>query len=125
MCAMQQLERAVDWYDIVCQQIDVLREDARKYADKDEVVPPDWFFDKVKDEIQNLRQLANYPTIPVPDVWLAPEGQIGLTWDGDAGEKSFDLIFGLQKVTARLTVAFKQQIVETKDVPATLAQLAA
>lgn len=118
-----QLERGVDWYDMVCQQLEVLRLNARKYADKDEVVPPDWFFEKVKTEIQDLRQLADFPNLPEVDVWLGPEGEIGLTWE--RAERSFDLIFGPKKITARLTIDLKQQLIDKKDVPSELAKFAA
>ena len=123
MCAMQQLERALDWYDLVCQQLDLLRADAHKYADEGDVIPPDGMFEYVKKQIQDIRQLADFPAIPVPDVWLGPEGQIGLTWQ--LGERKIELIFGEQKFTARLTDDLNQQLIDKKDVPLMLAQLAA
>lgn len=124
MCAVRtQAERAVNWYDMVCQQLEVLRLSVRKHADKDEVVPPDWMFEKVKTEIQNLRQLADFPNLPEVDVWLGPEGEIGLTWE--KGDSSFDLIFGPDKITARLTIELKQRVIDKKDVPSELAKFAA
>ena len=113
----------LDWYEEFCQRLEALRVNAPKYADKDEVIPPDWAFLKVRNEVQNIRQLAGFPTVPVPDVWLGPEGDIGLTWD--AGERSFDLIFGWGRFTARLSDDSKQELIEQKDVPLILAQLAA
>ena len=112
-----------DWYEDFCQRLESLRLNAAKYADKEEVVPPDWAFIKVKNEIQNMRQLAGFPSLPVPDVWLGPEGDIGLTWE--AGERTLDLIFGWGQFTARLTDNLRQQLIDQKDVPNVLAELAA
>lgn len=120
---MQQIQRATDWYDLVCQQLDLLRADAHKYADEDDVIPSDGMFDFVKQQMQDIRQLADFPAIPVPDVWLGPDGQIGLTWE--MGKRKVELIFSAKKLTARLTDDLQQQLIDKKDVPLMLAQLAA
>ncbi len=116
-------EPSLDWYEEFCQRLESLRLNAPKYADKDEVIPPDWAFIKVRNEIQNIRRLAGFPSVPVPDVWLGPDGDIGLTWD--VGERTLDLIFGWGQFTARFSNESKQQLIEQKDVPSVLAQLAA
>jgi hypothetical protein len=123
MTAIQQLEIRTDWFEEICQRLDALRLNAHKYADKDEILPPDKLYDVVKDNIQNLRQLAGFPTLTTPDVWLGPGGEIGVTWD--AGDRSFDLVFGKRRLTARLTDGTQQQLVEPKDVPTVLTQFAA
>lgn len=123
MTAIQQLEIRTDWFEETCQRLDALRLNAHKYGDKDEILPPDRLYDLVKDNIQNLRQLAGFPALTTPDVWLGPGGEIGLTWD--AGERSFDLIFGTRRLTARLTEGTHQQLIEPKDVPPVLMQFAA
>lgn len=123
MTAIQQLEIRTEWFEEICQRLDALRLNAHKYADKDEILPPDKLYDVVKDNIQNLRQLAGFPTLTTPDVWLGPGGEIGVTWD--AGDRSFDLIFGKRRLTARLTDGTQQQLVEPKDVPTVLTQFAA
>lgn len=120
---MQQLQRGTDWYDLVCQQLDALREDARRYPEPDTIVPEDGFFELVKTRMQDFRRLAGNPAIPTPDVWLGPNGEIGLTWD--AGERSFELVFSPTQFTARLSVDLDQQLLDTQDVPLVLAQLAA
>lgn len=112
-----------DWYEEFCQRLEALRANAPRYADHDEVVPPDWAFAKVRNEIQNIRQLAGFPSVSVPDVWLGPEGYIGLTWE--RGERTLELIFGWGKFTARLSDNSKQQLIEPKDLPGVLAQFAA
>ncbi len=121
---LQKPEQATDWFDEICQQLDMLRIESQAKEPVDEIAPPDWLFDAVKDDFQKIRQLAGFPQIPVPDLWIGPEGDIGLTWDLDG--RSFDMIFGREKFTARLTtVDFKQQVIERKDVPRTLAKLVA
>ena len=120
---MQQLETKTDWFEEICQQLDILRLNARKYKDEDEIIPSDTLVEVVKDTIQNLRQLADFPSLKMPDVWLAPGGEIGVTWD--AGDKSFDLVFGEKRLTARLTDGTNQQLVANKDVPTVLTQFAA
>lgn len=120
---IQHKDAPTDWYEEFCQRLEVMRQNAHQYADKDEVVPPDWAFAKVRNEVQNIRKLAGFPPLSVPDVWLGPEGDIGLTWD--FGDRSLDLIFGWGKFTARLTDSSKQQLIEQNDVPKVLAQMAA
>ena len=112
-----------DWYDEVCQRLEYLRHNAGKYADPDEVIPEEQFFEDVKESVGQLRQQANFPSIPSPEVWLGPEGDIGLTWD--IGERSFDLIFGENRFLARLTTGLKQEVIEPSAVPSVLAKLAA
>lgn len=120
---IEKTEQATDWYDEICQQLDLLREDSKNHPSPEEIAPSDTLFAIVKNEFQIIRQLAGFPDIPAPDVWLGPEGDIGLTWDFD--DSSFDMIFGNERFVARLTVALKQQLIERKDVPCTLKKLVA
>ena len=110
-----------DWYEEVCQQLDALKRDSVEFTDENDVLPPGRLFEFVKEKLQDLRQLANFPCIRVPDVWLGPNGQIGLTWD--AQEHNFDLIFGTSKITARWRVGSNQTLIEPKDVLELLALL--
>jgi len=59
---------------------------------------------------------------PDEKLTLGPDGDISLTWD--VGERTLDLIFGWGQFTARLSNESKQQLIEEKDVPSVLAQLA-
>jgi hypothetical protein len=111
------------WFDEISQRLDTLRLSAHKYADEGEVLPPDNLYNVVKDTIQNLRQLADFPSLKTPDVWLGPGGEIGLTWDAD--DSSFDLLFSQKCLTARLTKGTEQRLVEHKDLPCVLTQFAA
>lgn len=120
---IEKQEQATDWYDEICQQLDLLRDESKMHTSQDEVIPSDALFDIVKHEFQIIRQLAEFPNIPAPDVWLGPEGDIGLTWDFK--DSSFDMIFGDTQFTARVTKALKQEIIERKDVPCTLKKLVA
>jgi hypothetical protein len=124
---MQQLEKAVDWYDAVCQRLEVLRLECLKDARSGQcgTVPPNGLFQHVKQQMQDLRRLAGFPAnLPVADVWLGPEGEIGLTWEFD-DDKSVDLIYGAKCFVIRFTDDLKQHKVEPKNLPRLLATLAA
>lgn len=110
----------LDWFEEFCQRLESLRQNAPQYADKDELLAADKLYDVVKDNIQNLRELAGFPTLTTPDVWLGPGGEIGVTWD--AGDRSFDLVFGKRRLTARLTEGTLQKLVEPKDIPTVVTQ---
>ena len=120
--AIKKMQIPTDWYEDTCQQLDHIQATAAKFADKDEIVPPNSLYSEVKDKLKDLKQLAGFPALLLPDVCLSPTGDICLTWD--AGEKSFDLIFG-SKLTARLTTGFNQTVLEPKDIPVVLRQFAA
>jgi hypothetical protein len=112
-----------DWYEEVCRQLDALKKDAVDYADEGDVLPHGELFDAVKQNLQQFRQLAGFPTLGTPDAWLGPDGQIGITWNTNA--RSFDLIFSKSRLTARLTVGLEQQLIDANMVPLALKQFAA
>lgn len=120
---IEKQEQATDWYDEICQKLDLLREESKAFRSPDEIAPSDALFEIAKNEFRIIRQLAGFPNIPVPDVWLGPEGDIGLTWDFD--DTSFDIIFGDEKFTARLTMELEQELIERRNVPCTLKKLVA
>jgi hypothetical protein len=126
---MRQLEKPVDWYDLVCQRIDALRDECAKGKVEDEcrILPPAYVFDMVKKDVEDLRRLADFPkNLPVADVWLGPEGQLGLTWEFE-DEKSIDLIYAPNKKVKiiRFTDDLEQHKVEPSQLPYLLAKLAA
>lgn len=124
MSAIQQLQRAIDWYDRICQQLNDLKIRAHKYQDEGEVLPSDNMFEFVKMQIEDIRRLADFPTIPPADVWLGPEGQIGITLEFD--NESIELIFSNEhSITARHINELEQTLIEKKDIPITLKRLAA
>ncbi len=124
MAVMDKVEKATDWYDLVCQELDELRDNAKKYPDQDVELPPDGKFEHVKEDMRRIRQLTGFPrNLPEPQVWLGPEGQIGITWD--FGQISIDLVYGSRRFFARLTQDLVQKQIEPSAVPKTLADLAA
>ncbi len=114
---IRQRKSHLDWYEELCQRLDALQKDGVEFADENDILPPAILFKQVKEIAKGFRRLA----LATPDVWFGPDGQIGLTWD--AGERSFDLIFGA-KFTAHLMVGLKQKSVKPQDVPSILAQFA-
>lgn len=122
---MQQLEKPVDWYDEVCQRLEMLHVECHKTKDCEDTPPPDFLFEVAKKTVENLRPLIGFTAnLPVADVWLGPEGEIGLTWDFD-DEKSVDLIFTVKSQAIIFTDNLKQLTVKPQDLPSLLAQLAA
>jgi hypothetical protein len=111
-----------DWYEEVCQRLDVLKKEAVEFADDGDVLPSTQLFELVKQAVQDLRRLTDFQMV-TPDVWLGPDGQIGLTWS--KGDRSLDLIYSESRLTTRLTVGDKQQTVEPGFVPLELKQFAA
>ena len=90
---MQQLKKTVDWYDEVCQRLEMLHVECHKTKDCEDEPPPDFLFEIAKKTVENLRPLIGFiANLPVADVWLGPEGEIGLTWEFD-DEKNVDFIF--------------------------------
>ena len=127
MAAMQQLAKPVDWYDLVCQRLDALREECAKgkLDDGCRAFPPSSVFDMAKKDVEDLRRLSGFPVnMPVADVWLGPEGQLGVTWEFE-DDRSIDLIFAPKKKVIRFTDDLKQHKVEPKELPYLLARLAA
>lgn len=120
---MKHPKTRLDWYEEVCQRLDVLKESMGKYRDEDEVLPPCGLFDFVKQTVSDLRRLADFPKLDTPDVWLGPDGEIGLTWE--SGNRSLELLFFDSNVLARLTVESDEHVLEPKTVPCELKKFAA
>lgn len=112
----------LDWYEEICQRLDALERDASGYADEGEVLPPSGLYEFAKQTVRDLRQLAGFPNLSTPDVWLGPDGQIGLTWE--AANRSLELIFSGQRVLARLTIDSNQTVLDSKVVPLELRKFA-
>ena len=112
------MENPKDWYEEVCHQLDALKCESLKYKDEDEILPPNALFERVKDDLQNLRQLADFPALSCPDVWFGPDGEIGITWESD--DRSLELLFFDTSLQARLTIDTSQQILDSKDISAEL-----
>lgn len=125
MAVIDRVEKGTDWYDLICQELDDLREDAKASADDDEQfeVPPDGKFEFVKKQLGQIREASGFAKIPAPFVWLGPEGQIGITWKFE--KSSIDLIYGVKKFIARKTTNSVQELIEPGDIPSILAKLAA
>jgi hypothetical protein len=121
-----------DWFEHFCRRLDSLRINARLYQDPDEEIPPDEFYEVVRESVRGYADQADSPQIPSPDVWLGPNAEIGLTWD--VGELSFDLIYSERQFLARLTTGLLttrslakesiQEEIEPNQIPSVLAKLA-
>jgi hypothetical protein len=119
---IEQQKTYPDWFEEVSQKLDVLRQEAIKFADDGDILPDDSFFEHVKQTVRDLRHLTNFQLV-TPDVWLGPDGQIGLTWT--SGTRNFDLIFTPDSLIARSSVDGHQQTVEPSLIPIELKQFAA
>ncbi|MFA7338211.1 MAG: hypothetical protein WC028_15600 [Candidatus Obscuribacterales bacterium] len=119
---IDQPETRLDWYEEICQRLDALNRGAYEYADEGEVLPPSGLYEFAKQTVSDLRQLAGFPNLSTPDVWLGPDGQIGLTWE--AGNRSLELIVSGKRVLARLTIDSKQTVLEPMIVPFELKKIA-
>jgi len=126
MGAMQQLEKPTDWYDLISQRLEILRLACESDAQGQMCgsVPPDDRFKKVQKYVEDMRSLAGFPkNLPAADVWLGPQGEIGLTWEfGD--QDSIDLVFA-DYLTIRHTHGLCQEMKLQQDLPPLLAKLAA
>jgi len=111
-------KQTVDWYDQVCQHLDILCNAVQNVQNEPEIPPPVTLFKLVKDDIQNIRRLSGFPTIETPGVWLGPDGQIGLTFENDTD--CLDLIFRSEKLVSRLTVGEMTTAIDKNDIPAAL-----
>jgi len=107
----------------MCQRLDTLKTSAPKYADKDDVLPSCGLYEVAKQTVQDLRRLAGFPNLSTPDVWLGPDGEIGLTWESAA--RSLELVFCDSGLIARLTIDTAESVLEPKVVPVELKKFAA
>jgi hypothetical protein len=126
MSTVKQIEREVEWYNEVCQRLEALRSECLKDAETEGcIVPPNCLFDHVKEHVQVLMELASFPPhMPVADVWLGPEGEIGLTWHFGE-DTTVDAIYGGPELVLRLTQDLKQSLIKQQELPCLLAKLAA
>lgn len=121
--AIEKPKTRIDWYEEICQRLDALKRSASEYADEGEVMPSCGLYDFAKQTVQDLRQLAGFPNLSTPDVWLGPDGQIGLTWE--SGDRMLELIFSDSRLLARFTIDSKEAVLEPKVVPLELNKFAA
>lgn len=125
MAVIDRVKKGTDWYDVVCQELDDLREELKTCAEDEDqpVAPPDGLFEHVKKDLENIRQVTGFAKgVPVPFVWLGPEGQIGLTWKFESA--SIDLVYG-RKFFARKTADNVQEVFDPRQIASVLASLAA
>lgn len=120
---MKQPKTRLDWYEELCRRLDALKQSAADYADEGEVLPACGVYEFAKKTMVDLRRLANFPNLNTPDVWLGPDGQIGITWE--SADSDLDLIFSESKVFARLTHNEVQKVLEPSAVPVELTKFAA
>jgi len=126
MAVKDRIEVETDWYDLICQELDDLREDVRTSAcDEDQpVAPHEDLFDFVKKDLEKIRQVTGFgKNVPDPLLWLGPEGQIGLTWKFKSKNASVDLVYG-RKFFARKTIDSIQEVFDPRQIASALASLA-
>lgn len=120
---IKHLKTRLDWYEEVCRRLDTLKQSAADYADEGDVLPACHLYEVAKKTIADLRQLADFPNLSTPDVWLGPDGEIGITWE--SGDRSLELMFFDSTIMARLTIESDQHVLEPKAVPVELKKFAA
>lgn len=113
----------LDWYEVVCQRLDVLKDNSVKHADAEDVLPPCELYEVVKSFIQDLRQVTGFAILQTPDVWLGPDGQIGLTWE--SGDNDLELIFSKTNLLARKTCPEGEVRLDKKSLPVELVKFVA
>ena len=114
--------RSADWFDLLSQALDDLRQDCSEISDKS-AVPSDAQFDEAKAVVERLRSLAGFPSLPEPNIWIGPNGELGLTWRFSCGT-AMELMFSHQ-LDARVYSETEQMRLQLSDVPRMLAKLAA
>lgn len=118
--ARQTLEKtSTDWFDLVKLQLDELREECLQTEDKSSV-PTDSKFESVKETIGNLRILAEFPILPEANIWLGPNGEIGVTWRFTRA--ALELLFA-KELYVRLHDSKEQLRVQLSDVPSLMKKL--
>lgn len=118
----QTLEKiSTDWFDLVRQTLDDLRQDCLEVEDKT-TVPPDARFEMAKAEVEKLRRLAEFPNMPEANVWIGQSGELGVTWRFMHG--TLELLF-VDKMYARVYNDKEQAQLNLSEVPRVLSKLAA
>jgi hypothetical protein len=116
----QTLERvSTDWFDLVIQQLDALREDCG-LLDEGSIAPSVTQFETAKTTVENFRRLADFPNLPEPDVWAGVNGEIGITWQ--FASHALELVI-TDRVYARIFDSNEQAAVELSQVPVLLQKL--
>lgn len=123
MIARIKSSTCTDWYDEICETLETLKAQAYAMADEGECLPTPELFELVKQQMQDLRRLIDYPTLPGPDVWLGEDGEIGLTWI--SADRQLDLIFTVTKLIAKLRVKTEKRLIEPSVLPVELKNFAA
>lgn len=115
------LERvSTDWFDLVKQQLDLLREDCRQRGEDCVTSPSDAAFELAKLTVENFRRLADFPALPEPDIWAGVNGEIGIAWAFPDG--TVELIIK-DRVFARVFNKTHQAGLELSRVPVILSKL--
>jgi hypothetical protein len=121
--AIKQPKTHLDWYEELCRRLDVIKQGASEYADEGEVLPTSGLYEFAKQTVQDLRQLAGFPNLSTPDVWLGPDGEIGMTWE--SADRSLELMFFDLTVMARLTIDSNESVLQRNVIPLELKKFAA
>ncbi len=126
--APRTLERiSTSWFDLICEQLDELRQDCMELRqtcevdDNSTIIPPDQRFDEAKFQIEKLRQLSNFPNLPDANVWLGPNGELGITWKFE-DFYALELLFK-DSMTARVYNQTEQARIKLSEVPRILVKL--
>jgi hypothetical protein len=125
--AAPQLHTTPNWYEELCQKLDTLRQDSIECFDEGDILPPTELYDTVKQNLLTIGQLSGFPSLDTSYPWLGPDGEIGITLQGNT--KELDLIYSSSKTIARLKTHLKtgleHHLIDLNMVPVTLKQLAA
>ncbi|MBS2010787.1 MAG: hypothetical protein JST01_27300 [Cyanobacteria bacterium SZAS TMP-1] len=123
MKTMPEIKQTIDWYDEVCHRLDLLHRDILALPDtEEELPPPEELYQFVKNDVQNIRRLAGFPSVETPDVWTGPDGEIGLTFEKDGD--SLDLIYSTARLVAHLSIDDATSSIDREALPAALLRFA-
>ncbi len=113
------MRERVDWCSEICRQLDMLSADIARVGTRVKGLPSDHSIEAVKTTLERLRLMTD-SNISVPFLWLAPQGEIGLTWQKEG--KTLDVIFGSEFIV-RLSLKKKQQKFAAKDLANLLSEM--
>lgn len=114
------MREPADWCTEICRQLDLLAADISRTKSKTEILPSLNSIESVKSTLERLRLLTG-SNINLPFLWLAPQGEIGLTWQKEG--KTLDVVFG-PEFTVRLSQKKKQQKFAATDLAQLLSEMA-
>lgn len=98
------MKEPADWCTEICRQLDLLHADIKQVGRKTDILPSADSIESVKSTLERLRLLTG-SNINLPFLWLAPQGEIGLTWQKEG--KTLDVVFGPEFIV-RLSQKKKQ-----------------